>query len=1337
MKTLPESIRLDKEGLTERQYFLLCAIAYLGERLSTYDLNQLVRRFGYGTTKIDDDLNTLSARGFIGKNYNIFWGFTVFPQYHLIVCLNGICYHPEWKRLFSSINNASEFSKSIWELSEAILGDRVKSFILAWLDRWSYQKEIAGYFVPIVFCREFKNVFLELPPQLVVPVYSLALRGLLFREDMNVENVDWVEELVKCSQCPDVDSNLPSLLACHRYLTFGTVPDPSLPDNPATLAVKAIQALYRDDNEGALALFGKSLKLNNKYAAVKNIYVNPLLTLMLMACYLRCNTPETRKKAQQLVVKQPFVDQYVYDGAMAIAARILHPTGTQVKPDLLGDRMRPIYNTELTRSVAKLAAAFLKYDAKACGLSQEDYSRTPRLAILRYELSGIMGKPIAELASAYGPHPVMASIAVKERWEVVMEDLTNSIAKEAQNTAADTRIVYLLQNNNTVEIREQRRLKNGSWGVGKSVVFSNYLGCSIACMNEADRQVAQHLRTGCFYSRAIPAVDVLPFLVGENRVFRETGSSREPVTITEEPPFIVVEPKKDRLLISTNVPDVVDSTGELCGDICIRFLSRNQVVVCKLNPKQGDILCQLIPLGSIPATAQEQTKKFLEAISGVIEVHSPLLEGGSMLAQRNGSSLIVLRMTPKADTFFVVPVVQPLPGGMLRLAPGIGKRVVFDEAEGERFQVTRDLNAEKENYAHLQESVGIDFDPDGTTIEVDEMLSLVEFVQAHPDGFAMEWLSGTQYKVKKVGGQNSVNVGLASKEGWFDIEGTVELDEGKVFSSAEFLKLMAEGLIGRRYVRLGEGEYAVLGEQLAKQLQSLAQLAQYDRKGAHIPRYQVGAIAEVLDKNNTSLKADRGFAQLKKKVQEAAELKVPIPSQLKAQLRDYQEEGFRWMARLTYWGAGACLADDMGLGKTVQTIALMLHRADRGAALVLSPASVLYNWKSELQRFAPTLDVTLLNEEEDRAAAISSAADHGVVLCTYGLLVREAELLRQKQWDLVVLDEAHTIKNRNTKMSSAAMDLQAEARILLTGTPVQNYLAELWNLFQFINPGLLGTFEHFTNRYILPIERDENKAVQSQLRRAISPFLLRRTKAEVVEELPEKTEIVHLVNLSSAERTAYEALRLSAQETMEEEQKVGVNVLSMITRLREAACSISLVSKEWAGGSSKIEAFKELVEQVVMGGNRVLVFSQFTSFLAQARKALDDMEGMQYLYLDGSTPTRRRSEMVKQFQHGDCPVFLISLKAGGLGLNLTGANYVIHLDPWWNPAIEQQATDRAYRIGQTQNVTVYHLVSDRTIEQKILRLHKTKREMADALLEGANVGHTMTLEDLRFLVDEE
>lgn len=424
----------------------------------------------------------------------------------------------------------------------------------------------------------------------------------------------------------------------------------------------------------------------------------------------------------------------------------------------------------------------------------------------------------------------------------------------------------------------------------------------------------------------------------------------------------------------------------------------------------------------------------------------------------------------------------------------------------------------------------------------------------------------------------------------------------------------------------------------------------------------------------------------------------------------------------------------MGLGKTVQAIAMMLHLAEKGPALVVCPASVVPNWGNELRKFAPTLNVIIL-KTSNREETFATLTAFDVLVITYGLLQTEEERISQKQWSIAVLDEAHAIKNTQTKSSKAAMSIQADFKLALTGTPIQNHLGELWNLFNYCNPGLLGTLPQFTDRYV----KNEIPSQKIHLKKLIAPFILHRTKNKVLDELPPKTEITFSVELSDQEMAFYEALRRQAISTIENNNSSNgqqhLQALAEITKLRLACCNTALVNKEIQLPSSKLDALFEIIEELRANNHRALVFSQFVGHLAIVRKALDK-QGISYQYLDGSTSISDRGKAVKAFQSGKGDLFLISLKAGGLGLNLTAADYVLHLDPWWNPAIEDQASDRAHRIGQLRPVTIYRLVAKNTIEEKILQLHATKRDLADNLLDGTDQSARLSTADLLNLLKE-
>jgi SNF2 family DNA or RNA helicase len=419
----------------------------------------------------------------------------------------------------------------------------------------------------------------------------------------------------------------------------------------------------------------------------------------------------------------------------------------------------------------------------------------------------------------------------------------------------------------------------------------------------------------------------------------------------------------------------------------------------------------------------------------------------------------------------------------------------------------------------------------------------------------------------------------------------------------------------------------------------------------------------------------------------------------------------------------------MGLGKTVQALALISSRAleKKGPTLIVAPTSVCFNWVEEIRRFTPDLNPHLFSEAQDREAALQGLGPQDVLITSYGLLVNEIEKFQQVEWGNMVLDEAQAIKNPVTKRFKAAISVKADFRLATTGTPIENRIDEIWALFRFLNPGLLGSRKGFDKAYSGLEEADEKR---ESLRRLLTPFILRRVKSQVLKDLPPRTDVNLTVELSKEEKLHYESLRLHALERLETaEQSDAISILTELTRLRRACCHPKLVSPKTKLEGAKLKVLLRLLDDLKASGHRALVFSQFVDHLKIVEVEMK-REGYSYLYLDGSTPTKARGKLVKQFQDGEEDFFLISLMAGGTGLNLTAANYVVHLDPWWNPAVEDQASDRAHRIGQKQSVTVYRLITRGTIEEKILALHGEKRELADSLLSGTDKANKLSTEEL-------
>jgi SNF2 family DNA or RNA helicase len=406
---------------------------------------------------------------------------------------------------------------------------------------------------------------------------------------------------------------------------------------------------------------------------------------------------------------------------------------------------------------------------------------------------------------------------------------------------------------------------------------------------------------------------------------------------------------------------------------------------------------------------------------------------------------------------------------------------------------------------------------------------------------------------------------------------------------------------------------------------------------------------------------------------------------------------------------------------------------------VLAPTSVTLNWVDELRKFAPSLRPVIYAEQADRAHCLATLGKRDILIASYGLLVRDIDQLAGVTFSTLVIDEAQALKNATTQRAKAARRLLAGFRIALSGTPFENHLGELWSLFSVVFPGLLGSWEQFRDRYAIPIERDQDPRAREALARVIRPFLLRRTKADVAQELPARTEIEVPISRSTAEIAMYEDVRLLAVAQLTKQAK-GVRdeqqrfaVLAALTKLRLLASHPRLHDAESPIASSKMQRLLELVDELRAAGHRALVFSQFTSHLALVQQELTRV-GVSWLYLDGGTPVRQRAALIAQFNAGDGEVFLISLKAGGTGINLTAADYVIHLDPWWNPAVEDQATDRAHRIGQTRPVTVYRLISRGTVEERIVSLHASKRALVASVLDGSDVAGKLTTRDLLALL---
>ncbi len=1310
-----------------------CLLTYFARQINTSELRMIAARLGWDNSKLNRATDFLSSaelisvkwlslreRGYSIKTQSFFAAATYFMEHE-----KGLL--KKFEKLFPTRNNNAEF---VWAVARALhkgetnIADKVAgSFPVemgaSYLRYANDSGALDGYALKF-FCDEFSSYIFD--RVLSHTLYNNEDPGILERcLDLAVRYTRKGREKDFFNYWLFFNSLQSKYFACTGKVIDSPLPVRELYSAPA---ISAIKALYAGQYGTASELFAAALKIRDSVLSDKNVFSDPLLCFFLVLSYKLSGTEKSLTKLEQLQNKKSIKDSAQLYPAL-LAARVLDkPEGPRLEDGLKSAANTYRWLTINTELIAILQGHF--------GYSIPETN--PHYALIRHELSPYIEMPEAEkkqLEELFGGSPLITRFKKVELWESVISDIDRIIsvpsgAEGAEDETKSTRIAYFYDGfYRVLQVRSQTRLKSGKWSAGKRLSFSEY-SAGPDYMDDTDRKIAQ-MATRSYEGPHVKPSKALPLLVGSDKVFGGACAPYYNIEVVEEKPFVAIRKKGKSYETVSNFSREALSRGETSD--CNTSV-KGRIAVVSINKMQAKILASMLSLPNFPLQSEGRLRELLSKLAPYIEIHSELLEGGSSLENVKGSPSLHVKILPSGDGYGIRLCVRPLDGGKLELYPAEGERIVYDEADGKRYQITRSFSKEKKL---LEELADYCFDElDGFDIENSDkaaphqLLGMVEWVGAREEDYVLEWPSNKKIKVYRAG-DTSISVHSVSGEQWFEAEGEVRWSESDSISLDKLLSLVNSGNLVGNYVRLDDESYVSLTDTLRKQIKRLEAISSVDRNGVHISRFNIGALAELVHSRQMKVKADDGVKELEKRITEASKLEAEVPQTLNATLRDYQVEGFRWLVRLAHWGAGACLADDMGLGKTVQAIAFILYKAQEGASLVVAPASVVMNWQKEFSRFAPSLRVTVLNNENDRDATISSACAGDVILSSYGLLAHGQENILAKKWNVVCLDEAHTIKNRQTKTSVSAMQIKASSRLILTGTPVQNYLGELWNLLQFLNPGLMGSFEKFSSKFIDAADPD-----LGSLKRIVQPFILRRTKAEVLDELPDKTDIIRSVQLSDSELLAYETMRERVEKELNKESKVTVNVLAEITRLRQAACSMSLVNKDWQEESSKLSELSELVREIVSGGNRVLIFSQFTSFLDMVNDRLE-RDGISYFYLNGSTPIRSRSKMVADFQKGERDAFVVSLKAGGLGLNLTGANYVIHLDPWWNPAIESQATDRAYRIGQKQNVTVYHLISSHTIEEKILRLHDAKRKLADNFLEGTSEARSLSLEELRAL----
>ncbi|GAC22320.1 helicase [Paraglaciecola mesophila KMM 241] len=955
-------------------------------------------------------------------------------------------------------------------------------------------------------------------------------------------------------------------------------------------------------------------------------------------------------------------------------------------------------------------------------------------------------------------------IVTKSQWDLALDKLialnpnapkNEALAKEV--VIKPVRLIWEFEQTyaHSLTAREQKLNKSG-WSKGRVVSLKRLKEDThkFDYLTESDKKLCHAIdayQNWGYYSKVDYMLQGLPALqaaVGIDNLYKADDLNQK-IDITQREPELLVSEIGDQLCLS--IADLPDDIREYDDQPAynLKAISDSQyqlTVFSTSHLKVAEIIGESGLL--IPISAKQKALEGISAIAPFLNIQSAITELDTGLETFECDPNLVVNIQPNQSGLTFTCVVMPFGENGPAFKPGVGNASLTTDIDGKRMATQRDLQREEILLDELDQACPVFLDMADNVLLLDDLqaaLSALEQLEiAHKrDTFdlVLRWPKGKKVTLSKTLDSEHLQLAVSQKNEWFDITGDLQIDNEQVIELRKLLELVQTS--HGRFIELGEEQILALSDDLRHKLELINQVTD-DGKFHPLASLQMEEAT-----TGMRMKTIHAWEQQTEKMHQANEITPQIPSTFQAQLRDYQQVGFDWASRLAHWGAGACLADDMGLGKTLQALAILLSRASAGPSLVIAPTSVCFNWQQEALKFAPTLNIKLFADSTNtlqREVLLNDLGPFDCVIISYGLLQRESEILKGVHWHSIVADEAQALKNPLAKRTKAAYALKSDFKMITTGTPIENNLTELWSLFRFINPGLLGNIKRFGQRFSVPIENAKEdplaarKASQA-LKTLIQPFILRRMKNQVLTELPSRTEINIRVEMSSQERDFYEALRLNAIDNISQSGQQAnageqrIRMLAELVKLRQACCNSKLVMAETTIPSAKLAALDELLEELRLNNHKALIFSQFVGHL-QLIKQHVEAKGFSYQYLDGSTPQKQRQASVNAFQGGEGDIFLISLKAGGSGLNLTAADYVIHMDPWWNPAVEEQASDRAHRIGQLRPVTVYRLITQNTIEERIVALHQHKRDLADKLLEGNEAATKLSVDDMLNLLKE-
>ncbi|MBF0584434.1 MAG: DEAD/DEAH box helicase [Magnetococcales bacterium] len=1196
--------------------------------------------------------------------------------------------------------------------------------------------------------------FINRTPLIRYGIFMIKLEGLLTSSEVSPSLTQMLAYYLKQEGKPefaDFDSWMPEFhllsgdLAClRRWMS-------SMEDEHGFMqpAFQGAISFLSGDYASAVLFYRVSLKAFRQYSHKRKIFLNGVNGLYFLLSLLAENNSALHGEIQTNLEAVSIEGNIYRSGFAAIQAMLFLAQGLDSKAaalvKTLGSRMpgEPLSAAcvclaeyYIDRGLARQHVAYMEKQAS----SLQDI-----LPLVAHVFSCIISRLNEVEARADRWFDFTRIIQIRQPWERAFDSLGLLLrsgkphSQERPTTTATKRLAWFVDfKNKTVEVLEQSFRARQGWSDGRSVAMKRLYEQDprLNYLTDHDRRVLRSIRkeSGSWSDQdyyTFDAEKALLALVGHPSVFDAKNRERL-VELVAYPLELVVNGTRNgyRFTLShSNTHPTVFVEEETPTRFRVIEFSEKSVALRDLLGSQGL---------EIPRQAKEQVTSLLREQGLSLPVRADIAD--IEVAVIEGVPTPVVQMRPIELGLAVSVHVRPFGNQGPYYLPGQGSRSVLATIEKEQKRANRNLDAERKALALVYAACPIlqqlvDGGYEGVVEGLEPGLELLLEMQACSHPIVIEWPESKPLRVYQPVSAKQMVLNLKQSRDWFHVNGEIRLDKDQVIAMENLMERLdqAKG----RFVPLDDGRFVTLTSHFRQQLERLRSMTESARDGRKLATLGAVAMQELVDETG-DVKADKAWHTLSARIREANTHVPQVPSTLQAELRDYQVEGFQWLSRLARWGAGACLADDMGLGKTVQAIAVMLELAPKGPCLVIAPTSVCHNWEREMARFSPALNVFRLSATADRAAMLSVMGPMDVLVVSYGLLHGEGDRLADVSWQVLILDEAQAIKNAETRRAQASRKLNAAFRIAISGTPIENYLDELWSLFQVINPDLLGSRESFQKRFAGPIERNRDASTLQSLRALVRPFILRRTKSMVLSELPPRTDVTLEVELPEDEQAFHEALRQKALEaleklSLEDPGQRRFRILAEITRLRRACCHPGLIDPETPLPGAKLAMFLELAEELIRNRHKALVFSQFVGHLDRVRAALD-AQGIHYQYLDGSTPAKEREKRVNAFQSGDGDLFLISLKAGGLGLNLTAADYVIHLDPWWNPAVEDQASDRAHRIGQNRPVTVYRLIVQNSIEEKMLSLHRDKRDLADALLEGTDTAVRLSEDDLLALI---